>query len=120
MTPSNRLHTLVASLAALSMAGAGAPDPIMGPGVSRELATERAANISGIRYGLPFVRRVARHGVAVRSLYGSRARQAADVVVDFRGPRLANVAVNDRTVNTTFNGMHLRFPPRRFAPARMS
>src|SRR5690349_10141971 len=104
-----RLHTLVASIAALSMVGAGAPDPIMGPGISRELAAERAANLSAVRYEMR---------LSVASLDMGRgsikirfaAKKSADVIVDFRGPRLANIVVNDRTANTAFNGMHLRIP----------
>jgi aminopeptidase N len=104
-----RLSALAIPLATLSMLGAGAPDPIMGPGISRELATERAANISQVRYALR---------LSVASLDQGRgsisirftAKKASDVVVDFRGPRLANIAVNDRSTTTTFNGMHLRIP----------
>ena len=109
MILSNRLPTLLASIAALSMAGAGAPDPIMGPGVSRELATERATNISGIRYNMKLSVASADMGRGSISIRFT-VKKVADVVVDFRGPRLANIAVNDRTTNTTFNGMHLRVP----------
>src|SRR5689334_18607813 len=104
----NRLHTLVAVAATLAMAGA-APDPIMGPGISRELATERSANIGGVRYEVHLSvasPEVARGSIAIRF----SAKKASDVVVDFRGPRLANIVVNDRTANTIFNGMHLRIP----------
>ena len=91
------------------MAGARAPDPVMGPGVSRELATERAANISAVRYNMRLSvasADVGRGSIAIRFT----VKKAADVIVDFRGPRLANIVVNSRTANTTFNGMHLRIP----------
>ena len=84
-------------------------DPIMGPGVSRQLATERSSNISAVRYGLQLAvgpTDVARGSVRARF----SVKRASDVVLDFRGPRLANIAVNNRSVTTTFNGAHLRVP----------
>jgi aminopeptidase N len=115
MILSNRIHALVASIAALSMAGAGAPDPMMGPGISRELATERAANLSGVRYEMRLsvaAAEMARGSITIRFA----AKKATDVIIDFRGPRLANIVVNDRTANTAFNGMHLRIPAEAIRP----
>jgi aminopeptidase N len=40
------------------------------------------------------------------------AKRASDVIVDFRGPRLADVRVNGVAAQTTFNGAHLRLPAR--------
>jgi aminopeptidase N len=89
---------------------AGAPaDPLMGPGVSRELATRRSALVSDVRYDLRLsVQRddTARGSITVRFT----AKKSADVILDFRGPTLWKVEVNGRTASTTFNGAHLRIP----------
>ena len=81
----------------------------MGPGVSRQLADERSSNISGIRYGLNLAvgpTDLARGTIRVRF----SVKRSSDVVLDFRGPRLTNIAVNTRSVSTEFNGAHLRIP----------
>jgi aminopeptidase N len=109
MNLTNRIPTLTAFVAALSMVSGRAPDPIMGPGISRELATERAANLSQIRYAMRLSvasANIGRGSMTIRFV----AKKASDVVVDFRGPSLTNITVNDRSANTTFNGMHLRIP----------
>ncbi len=83
----------------------------MGPGVSRELATERAANLGGMRYHMELSllsRDTARGSIAITFT----AKRASDVIVDFRGPRLADVRVNGVAAQTTFNGAHLRIPAR--------
>ena len=98
---------LVAGIA-LPFARATLPDP-MNPGVSRELATERAANLSGIRYSLDLSvvsRDTAKGTIAV----SFTAKRASDVILDFRGPRLADVRVNGAAAPTVFNGAHLRIP----------
>ncbi len=81
----------------------------MGPGISRELAAARAAFISDVRYGLQLSvmsRDTASGDVTIRF----HARHPADVIVDFRGPSLAQVAVNGRSAPTVFNGAHLEIP----------
>ena len=81
----------------------------MGPGVSRELAAERAANLSGIRYGMDLSllsRDTARGTISV----AFAAKRSADVVLDFRGPHLGDIRVNGAAAQTTFNGAHLRIP----------
>lgn len=101
--------TLGAGTLLTPAAASTAPDPLMGPGISKELATARARDLSAVRYGLALSvaeRDTARGTVAVRF----RARRSADVILDFRGPSLTNVRVNGATVATTFNGAHLRVP----------
>ncbi len=98
-----------AALAASTLFWTPPADPIMGPGVSQQLAADRSSNISGIRYGLQLAvgpTDLARGTIRVRFA----AKRSANVVLDFRGPRLTNVAVNNRTVTTEFNGAHLRIP----------
>ena len=81
----------------------------MGPGVSRELAVERAANLSGIRYRMD-VSLVSRDTARGTIVVAFATKRAADVVLDFRGPRLFDVRVNGAAAQTTFNGAHLRIP----------
>jgi aminopeptidase N len=85
------------------------PDPLLGPGVSRELAAKRARDLTGIRYTLDLSvadRDTARGTVVVRF----DARRATDVILDFRGPSLSDVLVNGAPAATTFNGAHLFIP----------
>src|SRR5262245_33988215 len=84
-------------------------DPLLGPGVSKELAAQRAAQISGVRYDLQLsvvARDTARGSIVVRF----KTNKAGDVILDFRGPSLTNVRVNGATANTKFNGAHLFVP----------
>ena len=103
------LRLLPTAALALGAAPATAPDPMMGPGVSKELAAARARDLGSIRYQLSLsvvARDTARGAVTIRF----NARRASDVVVDFRGPSLTNVRVNGTAAATTFNGAHLRIP----------
>ena len=84
-------------------------DPLLGPGVSRELATRRSALVSGVRYDLRLsvLAPDTAHGtVTVRFA----AKRSADVILDFRGPTLSNVVVNGARASTKFNGAHIRIP----------
>src|SRR5690348_6621033 len=68
-------------------------DSLVGPGVSKELAAQRAALLSEVRYDLQLAltaRDSAQGSIVVRF----KAKRAADVILDFRGPRLNNVRVN--------------------------
>jgi aminopeptidase N len=100
------------SAAVLFAAGASAAhsaDPLMGPGVSKELATRRAREIHDVRYQLALsvvARDTARGTVVARFAVA----KPADVVLDFRGPQLTNVKVNGTAAVTEFNGAHLRVP----------
>lgn len=105
------MHPLLRLLpiAALSLGAGPAPDLLMGPGISRELATARARELGSIRYQLRLsvvARDTARGAVVVHFT----ARRSEDVILDFRGPSLTNVAVNGAPAATTFNGAHLRVP----------
>jgi len=107
-------RTSLAALIAASMTPApptrGA-DPLMLPGVSRELARSRGAALSNVRYqmALSLARRdTARGTVTVRF----NAARSADVILDFRGPWIGAVRVNGGEAKTEFNGAHLRIPAR--------
>ena len=102
-----------------ALAQSGAPDARLAPGVPHVLATERAAQISHVRYALSLD--ITRADTAVGSVV-VRFRQAAksDVILDFRGLRLSRIlvageslAVDDPAV---WNHSHLRIPARLIQP----
>jgi aminopeptidase N len=109
MLPFLRLSALAAAGLAIGVSARPSNDPILGPGVSRELASRRAELISGIRYDLQLsvVARDTAHGSIVIRF---SAKRSADVVLDFRGPSLTTVAVNGTPSRGVFNGAHLRVP----------
>ncbi|AHG88505.1 Peptidase M1 membrane alanine aminopeptidase [Gemmatirosa kalamazoonensis] len=101
----------------------------MAPGVSRALADYRAVRVAEVRYELRLD--VSATGDAARASNGApraapdtvrghvvvRFRRAApgDVILDFRGPRLANVRADGVALGTgayTANGAHVRVPER--------
>jgi aminopeptidase N len=100
----------VVSLAgALGLAATPPADPLMAPGISRELADVRSKTLSAVRYTMKLsvtARDTARGSVTIHFL----AKAPGDVVVDFRGPSLSKIVVNGASVATTFNGAHLRIP----------
>jgi aminopeptidase N len=81
----------------------------MDPGVSHQLASARSKQISAIRYAMNLAvtgRDTARGSIVIRF----RAKDEADVILDFRGPEIANLVVNGDSVKATFNGAHIRVP----------
>ena len=95
--------------AALGFLAGPENDPLLGPGVSRELAAQRSALISNVRYDLRLgleARDSARGSVVIRLA----AKRSADVIVDFRGPSLRNIVVNGTAMSISFNGAHIRVP----------
>src|SRR5215510_14010587 len=107
MVPFVRLSAFVA--VAIALSSLPPTEPILGPGVSRELAARRAQLISSVRYDLRLsvaARDTARGSVTIRFL----AKRSADVVLDFRGQSLTKVAVNGAGTRGTFNGAHLHLP----------
>jgi aminopeptidase N len=108
MTSSPRLG-LIALAGALAFSASPPADPLMAPGVSRELAAVRSKQLSAIRYAMTLsviARDTARGSIAIRF----RAKTKGDVVIDFRGSGLSNIVVNDAAATTSFNGAHLRIP----------
>ena len=117
---------LVAALLAGCGGGAAMPSPLamprtpidslMQPGISRELAVQRAATVSGVRYDLwlDLTQRDSAAGI-VRMDF-TRARGAGDLVVDFRGQRLGEVRVNrDPVRDFEWKNGHLRIPAHHLA-----
>lgn len=94
---------------ALALTASAPADPLLGPGVSRELALQRSALLGAVRYDLRLsvqARDTAHGSISVRF----NAKRSADVILDFRGPSLTKVTVNGTAAQTTFNGAHLRIP----------
>jgi len=92
------------------------PLALMQPGISRELAEQRAATLSGVRYDLwlDLTQRDAAAGI-VRMEF-TRARGAGDLVADFRGERLYEVRVNrDAVRDFEWRNGHLRIPAHHLA-----
>ena len=87
-------------------------DSLLGTGVSRALATARAAQIRDVRYALSFdltERDSSRGSVTVRF----RVTKPGDVILDFRGQRLEKVEANGAVLTSPqFNGAHLTIPAR--------
>jgi aminopeptidase N len=107
---------LVALLSACAHPGLrGAPDAggFMHPGVSLELARERARTLSGVRYDLSLD---VTHADTARGrvvLSFTRAAGAGDLVVDFRGLALDSVAANGAPVaDHAWKSGHVRIPAR--------
>jgi aminopeptidase N len=102
------------TLAFSAAIGGGHPraDSLMGTGVSRALATARAAQIRDVRYALSFdlTERDSSRGTVTARF---RVVKPGDVILDFRGLRLATVAVNGAALTSPqFNGVHLSIPAR--------
>src|SRR5215218_3623017 len=92
--------------AALLVPQADSLERFMGPGVSRELAEWRAAQVRDVRYDL---------SLDVTALDTARGRVVvafertgtADVILDFRGPRLGAVRANGQPLpGVAGNGAH--------------
>ena len=105
--------TVAATLLALSAFTGGtrvSSDSLMGTGVSRALATARAAQIRDVRYALSLdlTERDSSRGTVTARF---RIAKPGDVILDFRGQRLGSVEVNGSTLpSPDFNGAHLRIP----------
>jgi len=85
-------------------------DSLMGPGVSRALAVERAGQIRDVRYAL---RLDVTNGDSATGSVVARFHVArrGDVILDFRGQRLGKVDVNGTPLTgADYNGAHLRIP----------
>ncbi|HEU0078221.1 MAG TPA: M1 family aminopeptidase, partial [Longimicrobiaceae bacterium] len=114
------LFAAAAVTASASTAGAQAPpaapapDEMMRPGVSLELARHRAATLSGVRYQLNLDLTAARDTVEANlSIKVNRAPDAGDLVLDFRGPALRAVSANGQVVmDAEWRNGHLRIPAR--------
>jgi aminopeptidase N len=85
---------------------------LVGRGVSRELAVERARSLSDVRYGLA-LDVTARDSAVGHVTVTFTRRGIRDVILDFRGRRLGAVEVNGQRIGQpAFNGAHLRLPAR--------
>ena len=107
------LLTVTAGALAFSAITGGAhprADSLLGTGVSRALATARAAQIRDVRYALSFdlTERDSSRGTVTARF---RVVKRSDVILDFRGQRLGTVEVNGSALTSPhFNGAHLSIP----------
>ena len=107
------LLTVTAGALAFSAITGGAhprADSLLGTGVSRALATARAAQIRDVRYALSFdlTERDSSRGTVTARF---RVVKRGDVILDFRGQRLGRVEVNGSALTSPhFNGAHLSIP----------
>ena len=101
------------AVAAHAPAAASSVDSLMAPGVSRSLATYRAARVRDVRYDLTLDvtgRDTARGHVTVRFARGG-GPNAGDAILDFRGLALDSARANGRPVaGLVANGAHIRVP----------
>ncbi|HET7234790.1 MAG TPA: M1 family aminopeptidase [Longimicrobium sp.] len=91
--------------------GAPRPETLMQTGISRELARQRAATLSGVRYDLwlDLTQRDSAAGIVAMTF--ERARNAGDLVADFRGPALAELRANgDPVRDFEWRNGHVRIP----------
>jgi len=96
------------AFSAITGGGRATADSLMGVGVSRALATARAAQIRDVRYAvsLDLTERDSSRGTLTARF---RVTKPGDVILDFRGQRLGAVEVNGAPVQSPdFNGAHLR------------
>ena len=101
---------LLAALLAFAPPSVRSDSSLVGRGVSRELAVERARSIADVRYDLTFDI-TARDSAVGRVLVTFTRRGTGDVILDFRGRRLGAVEANgQRVARPQFNGAHLRLP----------
>ena len=90
----------------------------MAPGISRELAVHRAAQIRNVRYDLRLD--VTRHDTAVGHVAIDFDRVLpGDVILDFRGLSLSHPHANGKPLTSLENnGAHLRIPEGALAPGQ--
>ncbi|MGQ0766300.1 MAG: aminopeptidase N [Gemmatimonadota bacterium] len=94
-----------ADLAASRRNGA---DSLLQPGVSRQLASHRAATISSVRYDLMFDLTSPDSATGRAEVRFARTRQGGDAIFDFRGRGLHGGSVNGRAVAVLdFDGSHI-------------
>lgn len=84
-----------------ALAAGMAADGDIGRGISIELAQRRAAQISAIHYDLSLDLTAADTATGIVMIRFDRVQNGGDLVLDFRGPVLADLTVNDRPLSTT-------------------
>src|SRR3954464_4396535 len=99
-------------LTALLLQSAADSAGLMTPGISRQLATRRTSELGDVHYALSLdlTRLDTAHGHVHVAFVVERP---GDVILDFRGPTLSDVAVNNATIlRLDWNKAHLRIPAR--------
>lgn len=100
------------ALFASSAAAQATSDTLMGTGVSIELARLRARTINDVRYDLRLdLTRYATDTAAGSVIVTWKRTGTDDAVIDFRGPDVSSIVVNDSIVSrSAYNGAHIRIP----------
>lgn len=96
----------VFSLSSLALAQA-APE-----GIPRELASERAATVSDVRYELAFTLQPKAASSPGREMlrFNLRQEQPRDLLLDYRDGRISSAKLNGAEVATALDNGHLRLP----------
>jgi aminopeptidase N len=96
-----------------------APEILMQPGISLELARHRAATIRDVAYDLALDLSGTDRVEGAVSIYFERSAGAGDLVLDFRGPGVTSVHVNQQEVEDyrRTNG-HIVIPERHLLEGR--
>jgi aminopeptidase N len=85
--------------------------PVLTPGVSLDLARHRAASLSDVRYAIDLDVRAADRADGSVTITLTRAANAGDLVLDFRGKALGDVEVNgSRTAAAHWANGHVVIP----------
>ncbi|HEV2130200.1 MAG TPA: hypothetical protein VGR27_03830, partial [Longimicrobiaceae bacterium] len=85
----------------------------MEPGISLELARERGATLSQVRYDLALDLRDTEHAPGTVTLTFDRAEDAGDLIVDFRGLYLESVEANGSPIGEyEWRNGHILIPRR--------
>jgi aminopeptidase N len=91
--------------------GSPRPEALMQPGISRELARERAATLSGVRYDLWLDLTQRDSAAGTVRIEVTRRKDAGDLVADFRGPTLVDLRANGEPVRDfEWKNGHVRIP----------
>ncbi|HKG95309.1 MAG TPA: M1 family aminopeptidase [Gemmatimonadaceae bacterium] len=103
-------------VAALLLPQSDSLDRFMAPGVSRELAEWRAAQVRNVAYDLR-LDVTARDTARGRVVVSFERVGSGDVILDFRGPRLGALSANGQPVaGVVANGAHVRVPSAALRP----
>ena len=105
----NRLRSLLAIPALLSVAGAGA-SPAEEPGVSHALAIARAARLSDLSYHLSFSLKAHEPTVAGIEVLTFESKSSGDLAIDYRDGVLQSATLNGKPIPTALDNGHLHLP----------
>jgi aminopeptidase N len=115
------MYIITLGMSACASAGHRMPPlpAVLEPGVSLELAQHRAATLSDVSYVLELEVGAADTAAGTVLIELTRAAEAADLVLDFRGTALHEVQVNDAAApDAVWDGDHVVIAARHLRPGR--